>query len=78
MDLCTIDDARSHTRSDSAADDVWFEVWIPAISQAVLSWLKDDWRAYEPSLDAVSRTAIQVDPSCTQASAALAFVPSRQ
>ena len=51
MDLCTLEEARSHIRTDSDADDAWFAVWIPAISQAVLSWLKDDWRAYEPSLD---------------------------
>lgn len=52
MDLCTLEEARSHIRTDSDADDVWFAVWIPAISQAVLSWLKEDWRAYEPTLDA--------------------------
>ena len=51
MDLCTLEEARSHIRTDSDADDAWFAVWIPAISQAVMSWLKDDWRAYEPSLD---------------------------
>ena len=51
-DLCTLADARNHIRTDSDADDDWFAVWIPAISQAVLSWLKEDWRAYEPTLDA--------------------------
>lgn len=48
-DLCSIDDARNHIRTDSDADDAWFAVWIPAISQAVLSWLKESWRAYESS-----------------------------
>lgn len=52
MDLCTIEEARSHIRTDSDADDAWFAVWIPAISQAVLSWLKEDWRAYVPATDA--------------------------
>lgn len=45
-DLVTLDDARNHLRTDSTADDAWLELWITAISQAVLLWLKDDWRAY--------------------------------
>jgi len=51
MDLVTLQDARNHIRTDSDADDAWFAVWIPAISQAVMSWLKEDWRAFEPILD---------------------------
>lgn len=45
-DLVTLDDARNHLRTDSTDDDAWIELWITAISQAVLLWLKDDWRAY--------------------------------
>lgn len=51
MNLVTLDEARNHIRTDSDADDAWLNTWIPAISQAVLAWLKDDWRAYEPSVD---------------------------
>lgn len=51
-DLVTIDQARNHLRTDSAADDDWLEMMIPAISGAVLSWLKQDWRAYVPETDA--------------------------
>lgn len=48
-DLVTVDQARAHIRIDTALDDPWLEMWIPAISEAVLSWLKDEWRAYVPS-----------------------------
>lgn len=51
-DLVTIDQARSHLRTDTAADDIWLETWIPAVSGAVLSWLKQDWRAYVAETDA--------------------------
>lgn len=46
-DLVTIQEAKAHLRVDSTADDTWLAVFIPAISQAVLTWLKDEWRAYE-------------------------------
>lgn len=59
-DLVTIDEARGHLRTDNDADDAWLAVWIPAISQAVLTWLKDEWRAYELlKIDGV----VQVDSS---------------
>ncbi|EWS58105.1 hypothetical protein Y694_03989 [Methylibium sp. T29-B] len=45
MNLVTLDEARNHIRTDSDADDAWLNTWIPAISQAVLAWLKEDWRA---------------------------------
>jgi hypothetical protein len=51
-DLVTMEQARNHLRTDSAADDDWLEMMIPAISGAVLSWLKQDWRAYVPETDA--------------------------
>jgi len=51
-DLVTLEQARSHLRTDSDADDAWLEMMIPAISGAVFSWLKEDWRAYVPETDA--------------------------
>ena len=51
-ELVTIDQARDHLRTDTAADDAWLETWIPAVSGAVLSWLKQEWRAYVASTDA--------------------------
>jgi len=54
-DLVTIDEAREHLRLDydgaGGADDGWLAVFIPAISQAVALWLKDDWRLYVPERD---------------------------
>lgn len=51
MNLVTIDEARAHLRIDGDIDDVWLESAIPAISQAVLLWLKDESRAYQPDVD---------------------------
>ena len=51
-DLVTIEAARNHLRLDTGtADDAWLEIFIPAISEAVLNWLKDEWRAYVPEVD---------------------------
>lgn len=49
--LVDIDEARDHLRIDGNDHDNWLNVWIPAISQAVLLWLKDQSRAYQPVLD---------------------------
>lgn len=38
-------------RTDTTADDPWLTVWIAAVSDAVMSWLKDEWRAYELATD---------------------------
>src|SRR5690625_3713923 len=50
LELVTIDEAREHLRLDydeaGGPDDPWLEVMIPAISQAVALWLKDEWRLY--------------------------------
>lgn len=51
-DLVTLEQARTHLRTDTDADDAWLEMMIPAISGAVFSWLKEDWRAYVPATDA--------------------------
>lgn len=45
--LVSVDEARLHLRVDSYADDLWIDIFITAISSAVMSWLKDDWRCYE-------------------------------
>jgi hypothetical protein len=54
-DLVSTTEARSHLRLDTvpsgSPDDVWLAVFIPAISEAVLGWLKDAWRAYVPMED---------------------------
>lgn len=49
--LVTFEEARHHLRIDGDYDDPWLSAWIPAISQAVLLWLKDESRAYEPEID---------------------------
>lgn len=49
--LVTVDEAKAQIRVDGAGEDFWFNIFIPAISGAVLSWLKDDWRAYEHYTD---------------------------
>ena len=49
--LVEIDEVRRHLRVDSDADDLWIDLFAEAISDAVLSWLKEDWRAYVPALD---------------------------
>lgn len=55
-ELVSIEEARAHLRlddpdSDGGADDLWLAVFIPAISEAVLGWLKDEWRAYVAAVD---------------------------
>lgn len=50
-ELVTIEQARIHLRVDSAADDQWLETMIPAVSEAVLEWLKQGWRAYVLATD---------------------------
>ena len=54
-DLVTIEDAYEHLRIDydtgGSADDRWLRMAIPAVSQAVLLWLKDPWRACVRLLD---------------------------
>lgn len=44
--LCTAIEARAHLRIDDDADDEWLAIFIPAISEAVAGWLKDEWRLY--------------------------------
>lgn len=49
-ELVTVAEAKLHLRADTA-DEAWLAIFIPAISEAVLNWLKDEWRAYVPELD---------------------------
>lgn len=55
LELVTVEEARAQLRldADSAGgpDDVWLDIFIPAISNAVALWLKDSWRLYVPELD---------------------------
>lgn len=51
-ELVTAAEAKIHLRLDTGtADDTWLAIFIPAISEAVLGWLKDSWRAYVPEED---------------------------
>jgi len=50
--LVTRDEVKSQLMMDNDAADGWIDMMILAISGAVMSWLKDEWRAYEPLLDA--------------------------
>jgi hypothetical protein len=60
-DLVTIEQARAHLRTDTLADDQWLSTWIAAVSSAVFTWLKNDWRAYVLATDASG--AVIVDSS---------------
>lgn len=52
VEFVTAAEARIHLRLDAGtADDAWLAIFIPAISEAVLTWLKDSWRAYVPEID---------------------------
>lgn len=54
-DLVTEAEAFNHLRFDTTPvtgpDALWLAVWIPAISEAVLGWLKDEFRAYVQMVD---------------------------
>lgn len=68
-DLVTLAEARAHLRLDfeedsgegTGADDPWLDVFIPAISQAVSLWVRDDARLYVPATD--SSGAVLYDSS---------------
>ncbi len=55
MELITREQAYEHLRLDydsgGSADDGWLSVFIPAVSEAVRRWLKEDWRLYEWETD---------------------------
>lgn len=56
LDLVTIEEARQHLRLDACdsgvgPDDLWLEIFIPAICGAVSLWVKDEARLYSPQID---------------------------
>lgn len=56
LELVTVEDACAQLRLDEidsggGADDAWLTLAIPGVSEAVRSWLKDDWRLYLPERD---------------------------
>jgi hypothetical protein len=64
-EFVTIQEAYAHLRlgdydSSGGPDDDWLAIFIPAISQAVALWLKDDWRPYVPE---VASGGVVVDSS---------------
>jgi hypothetical protein len=50
--LVTREEVKSHLMMDNDAADGWIDMMILAISGAVMSWLKQEWRAYELVRDA--------------------------
>ena len=68
-DLVTLAEARAHMRLDyeedscegTGPDDTWLADFIPAISEAVSSWVKEDARLYLPETD--SSGAVLYDSS---------------
>ena len=66
LELVTIDDARQQLRldeidSNGGADDAWLVLAIPGVSEAVRSWLKDDWRLYLPERDTAGAIITDTD-----------------
>lgn len=58
LELVTTDEAAQQLRLDDDAYDDWLAIWIPAVSEAVRSWLKDDWRMYVPEIDSAGDVVI--------------------
>lgn len=62
VEFVTKDQARHHLRlpfdSNGSPDDLWLDIFIQAISQAVALWLKDDWRPYVPEIDSSGEVVI--------------------
>lgn len=59
--LVSKEDAKNHLRIDGDADDGWLDLWIPAVSDAVLAWLKNPERAYVTVMDGNGDTAVDTD-----------------
>ena len=70
LELVTRAEAYVHLRLDydssGSAEDDWLGIFIPAVSQAVAAWLKDDWRLWELERD--SDGALVLDSSGTPVS----------
>lgn len=67
MEFVTIDDAVQHIRIDTNADDVWLQIWIPAVSDSVATWLKDPWRPYVLAVDEFGALVLDADGNPTPA-----------
>ena len=66
LELVTIGDARQQLRldeidSNGGADYAWLALAIPGVSEAVRSWLKDDWRLYLPARDSYGAVVTDSD-----------------
>ena len=49
--MISLEEAKMHLRIDGNDEDAWLNTWIPAVTGAILSWLKDPWRAYVQAVD---------------------------
>ena len=63
MEFVSKAEARAQLRIDDfdsagGTDDLWLDIWIPAISDAVATWLKQSWRLYVPLLDSSGDTVL--------------------
>ena len=57
--LVAIEQARVQLRvAAGTPDDEWIALFIPVVSAAVASWLKDSWRLYEPELDSAGGVVV--------------------
>lgn len=61
-DLVTQAEAYAHLYIDADSNgsphDMWLSIFIPAISEAVRDWLKDEWRLYEWETDADGKPVV--------------------
>lgn len=49
MNLVSLQEAGAHLKLDNDAETSWLSIWIPVVSGAVATWLKQSWRLYVPS-----------------------------
>jgi hypothetical protein len=64
--LVTLAEARAHLRLDweedsgegTGADDSWLDIFIPAISEAVAGWVKEEARLYVPLEDSSGEVVV--------------------
>lgn len=66
LNLVSKMEARYHLRiddytGDEGPDDPWLDVFIPAVSEAVATWLKDDWRLYVLEIDSDGVVVVDSD-----------------
>lgn len=63
LELVSFEDAKHQLRIDDDDDshDEWLALFIPAVSEAVASWLKDRWRLYLPARDSYGEVVLDSD-----------------